>query len=68
MDAVKPGERVAVVDDLLATRWHRLGAAELVRKQRGEVGAFLFVVELTFLKGRERLAGDGAPVEALISY
>ena len=32
------------------------------------VHAFLFVIELTFLKGRERLSGSGAPVEALISY
>jgi len=39
-----------------------------VKKQQGEVGAFLFVIELAFLKGRERLAETGAPVEALISY
>jgi len=68
VDAVKPGEKVAVVDDLLATGGTAWGAGELVLKQKGEVGAFLFVVELTFLKGRERLAGTGAPVEALISY
>src|SRR5262249_20611459 len=67
VDAVKPGEKVAVVDDLLATGGTAWGAAELVSKQKGEVGAFLFVVELTFLKGRERLAGTGAPGEALIS-
>ena len=36
--------------------------------QKGEVGMFLFVIELTFLKGRERLASIGAPVEALIAY
>jgi len=68
VDAVRPGEKVAVVDDLLATGGTAWGAAELVRKQKGEVGAFLFVIELTFLKGRERLASSGAPVEALISY
>ncbi len=68
VDAVHPGERVAVIDDLLATGGTAWGAAELVRKQKGEVGAFLFVIELTFLKGRERLSGSGAPVEALISY
>jgi len=68
VDAVKPGEKVAVVDDLLATGGTAWGAAELVKKQQGEVGAFLFVIELAFLKGRERLAGTGAPVEALISY
>jgi adenine phosphoribosyltransferase len=68
VDAVHPGDRVAVVDDLLATGGTAWGAAELVRKQKGEVGAFLFVIELTFLKGRERLSGSGAPVEALLSY
>jgi adenine phosphoribosyltransferase len=68
VDAVRPGEKVAVIDDLLATGGTAWGAAELVRKQKGEVGAFLFVIELTFLKGRDRLGGSGAPVEALISY
>jgi adenine/guanine phosphoribosyltransferase-like PRPP-binding protein len=38
-----------------------------VQKQQGEVGAFLFVVELSFLKGRERLAKSG-PVESLITF
>ena len=68
VDAVKPGEKVAIVDDLLATGGTAWGAAQLVRKQQGEVGAFLFVIELTFLKGRERLADAGGPVEALIAY
>jgi adenine phosphoribosyltransferase len=67
-DAVRPGEKVAVVDDLLATGGTAWGAAQLVQKQQGEVGAFLFVIELTFLKGRERLTGAGGPVEALIAY
>src|SRR5438067_13161430 len=68
VDAVRPGEKVAVIDDLLATGGTAWGAAQLVQKQEGQVGAFLFVVELSFLKGRDRLAQYGAPVEALISY
>jgi adenine phosphoribosyltransferase len=68
VDAVRPGEKVAIVDDLLATGGTAWGASQLVRKQQGEVGAFLFVVELTFLKGRDRLAGAGGPVESLIAY
>jgi adenine phosphoribosyltransferase len=68
VDAVLPGENVAVVDDLLATGGTAWGAAQLVQKQQGRVGAFLFVVELGFLKGRDRLAQSGGPVEALISY
>jgi adenine phosphoribosyltransferase len=65
VDAVHPGERVAVIDDLLATGGTAWGAGELVRQQAGTVGAYLFVVELAFLKGRARL---DAPVESLISY
>jgi adenine phosphoribosyltransferase len=68
VDAVKPGEKVAVVDDLLATGGTAWGAAQLVQKQQGQVGAFLFVVELGFLKGRKRLEGAGGPVETLITY
>ena len=68
VDAVKPGENVAVVDDLLATGGTAWGAAQLVQKQGGKVGAFLFVVELGFLKGRERLLQSGGPVESLITY
>ena len=68
IDSVRPGEKVAVVDDLLATGGTAWGAAQLVLKQQGKIGAFLFVVELPFLKGRERLAPIGAPVDALIAY
>jgi adenine phosphoribosyltransferase len=68
VDAVRQGEKVAIVDDLLATGGTAWGAAQLVQKQGGVVGAFLFVVELNFLKGRERLAQVGGPVESLIAY
>jgi len=65
VDAVTPGEKVAVIDDLLATGGTAWGAGELVRQQGGTVGAYVFAIELAFLKGRARL---NAPVEALISY
>jgi adenine phosphoribosyltransferase len=68
VDAVKPGEKVAVVDDLLATGGTAWGAAQLVTRQQGKLGAFLFVIELSFLKGRRRLEEFSAPVEALIAY
>ncbi|TMA25195.1 MAG: adenine phosphoribosyltransferase [Deltaproteobacteria bacterium] len=68
VDAVQPGEKVAIVDDLLATGGTAWGAAQLVRMQEGQVAAFLFVVELAFLKGRDRLVQSGGPVEALITY
>jgi adenine phosphoribosyltransferase len=69
VDAVKKGERVVIVDDLLATGGTAWGAAQLVAQQGGIVAAFLFVVELSGLRGRERLAGSAAaaPVEALLS-
>jgi adenine phosphoribosyltransferase len=65
VDAVKPGEKVAVVDDLLATGGTAWGAGQLVQQQGGTVGSYLFVIELAFLKGRARL---NAPVDALVTY
>jgi adenine phosphoribosyltransferase len=54
-DALKPGARVLIVDDLLATGGTVAGTIELVKQLRGEVVALAFLIELTFLKGRERL-------------
>ncbi len=56
-DAIRPGERVLVVDDLLATGGTALAAARLVERLGGEVAAIEFMVELCFLKGREKLPG-----------
>ncbi|TMA18703.1 MAG: adenine phosphoribosyltransferase [Deltaproteobacteria bacterium] len=65
VDAVKPGEKVAIVDDLLATGGTAAAAGELVRKAGATVGAYLFVVELLALHGREKLRG--AEVDALLA-
>jgi adenine phosphoribosyltransferase len=56
-DAIQPGQSVLVVDDLLATGGTVLGTIDLVKTHKGEVVALAFLVELLFLKGRERL-GD----------
>jgi adenine phosphoribosyltransferase len=56
-DAITPGERVLVVDDLLATGGTAEAACTLVERLGGSIAACLFLVELSFLKGRERLAG-----------
>ena len=56
-DAVQPGMRVAIADDLLATGGTALAAVRLVEKLGGKVVAASFVIELEFLKGRDRLAG-----------
>jgi adenine phosphoribosyltransferase len=65
-DAVRSGERVLVVDDLIATGGTARAAARLVEKAGGTVAGFGFIVELTDLGGRGRL--DGYPVESLIRY
>jgi adenine phosphoribosyltransferase len=56
-DAVVKGCRVLIVDDLLATGGTASAAARMVREAGGEVVGLGFVVELTFLHGREKLAG-----------
>lgn len=54
-DAIKPGEKVLIVDDLVATGGTALATAKLVEKLGGKVIAFLFLNELTYLKPREKL-------------
>jgi len=65
-DAIKPGQRVVIVDDLLATGGTAKAAAHLVEKMGGKVECFAFVIELTDLKGREVL--DGYRVETLTKF
>ena len=65
-DAVKSGQRVLVVDDLLATGGTVGGTIELVERLGGEVVGLAFLVELDFLKGRERL--QGRRVTSVIRY
>jgi len=56
MDAIAPGERVIVVDDLLATGGTAAAAGGLVKKLGGELLGFAFLIELDFLQGRKKLA------------
>jgi adenine phosphoribosyltransferase len=63
-DALKPGQRVVIVDDLLATGGTALATSQLVRQLGAEVTAALFVIELIGLGGRDKLAP--LPVHPLI--
>ena len=65
-DAVQPGQKVLIVDDLLATGGTVKGTIELIERLKGEVIGLAFLVELDFLKGRERL--DGRRVTSVIQY
>ena len=65
-DAVQPGQRVVIVDDLLATGGTARAAARLVERLGGLVCGFTFLIELGFLPGRAAL--EGYRVDALISY
>jgi adenine phosphoribosyltransferase len=65
-DAIKAGDKVLIVDDLLATGGTTKATAELVEKLGAEVAAVLFMIELSFLNGRETLANY--EVRNLIEY
>jgi adenine phosphoribosyltransferase len=65
-DAIQPGQRVLVVDDLLATGGTVRGTIDLVERLQGEVVGLGFLVELEFLKGRDRL--QGLRVESVVRY
>ena len=65
-DAVKPGQKVVIVDDLIATGGSAEAAAKLVEKLGGQVVRMVFVMELSGLEGRKKL--EGYDVESLIIY
>jgi adenine phosphoribosyltransferase len=65
-DAIRPGQRVLIVDDLIATGGTAKAVAELVERMGGTVVALAFMVELTFLNGRDKLSGF--EVKSLLRY
>src|SRR5438552_6953385 len=64
-DAISPGQRVVIIDDLLATGGTMQAAVELVRRQGGVAVAGACIIELAFLNGRDRVA---VPVSSMVSY
>jgi adenine phosphoribosyltransferase len=65
-DAILPGQKVLIVDDLLATGGTVHGTIELVERLKGEIVGLAFLVELDFLNGRDRL--EGRRVTSVIRY
>jgi len=65
-DAVKPGQRVVIVDDLLATGGTTESNIRLIQKLGGEVAGLIFFIELEFLKGRDKIKGYN--VESIIKF
>jgi adenine phosphoribosyltransferase len=66
VDALKPGQHVVILDDLLATGGTVAAVARLVQRLGAEVTEAAFVVELPLLKGREKLAG--IPVHTMVEF
>jgi adenine phosphoribosyltransferase len=65
-DAVFHGQKVVIIDDVLATGGTAAAAAALVERLGGVVAGYVFIVELSFLNGREKL--EGYPVHTLLTY
>jgi adenine phosphoribosyltransferase len=65
-DAIKKGDRVLIVDDLLATGGTMKAVTQLIKKLGGKILGIAFLIELTDLKGKEKL--KGYPVHSLIKY
>jgi len=66
IDAIKPGDRILLIDDLLATGGTAKASCQLIEKLGGEVVACAFVIELAMLHGRDQL--DNTPIHSLIQY
>jgi adenine phosphoribosyltransferase len=67
-DAVQPGQRVVIIDDLLATGGTMAAGVHLLRKVGANVTGAAAIIELSFLPGRQRLQEMDVPVTALVSY
>ena len=68
LDAVHPGERVFLIDDLIATGGTALAAVQLLRESGAEIVAMGAVIDLPELGGAARIRAAGVPVNALVSF
>ena len=67
-DAVKAGDKVVVIDDLLATGGTACAACNLIKKAGAEVDSAAFIIELTPLKGAKRIEDTGVEVVSMLKY
>lgn len=67
-DAIRPGERVILIDDLIATGGTAVAAAKLLKSIGADVVAACFVIDLPALEGRKKLEALGVPVRTLIAF
>ncbi len=67
-DAINPGDKVLIVDDLIATAGTAMAAANLVRQLGGNIIECAFIIELPDLKGREKLEKMGLKVFSLVQF
>jgi adenine phosphoribosyltransferase len=65
---IEKGWNVLIHDDVLATGGTALAAAELVKAEGGQIAGFAFIVDLSFLGGREKIAPYSPYIESVISY
>lgn len=66
VDAVKPGQKVLVLDDLLATGGTIAASIDMVERLGGSIAAVAFLIELTYIPGRANLEGKGYPVISVL--
>ncbi|MDH5599601.1 MAG: adenine phosphoribosyltransferase [Cyclobacteriaceae bacterium] len=67
-DALQPGDKIIIHDDLLATGGTADAAAELIKQLKGEVMGFSFLIDLTFLGGKAKLLKHSSRVDSLVEY
>ena len=67
-DAIKKGQNILVADDLIATGGTAVAASQLIEEMGGKVSGFAFIIELTDLKGADRLRKMGYKVQSLVTY
>lgn len=67
-DAIKAGNRIVVIDDLLATGGTAIAACNLIKRVGAEVVATAFIIELNPLKGREKIEANGVKVISMLNY